>query len=173
MEIESSRLTLRPLSRGELHELLTGAPPVLAEVDTAAFSLSPVQQRAIRIKMDKLKKAAPEEAEWYTYWLIIRSYDRTAMGLAGFKGLGADGTTEIGYGIAPRFREQGYMQEAIMRLLEWAAATGACSRITATGIDKTNTASRRLLESCGFRRTAETRQTVTYALPLGRTHASR
>mgnify|MGYP000591950304 CR=1 FL=1 len=172
MEIESTRLALRPLSRGELHELLTGAPPVLAGVNTASLSLSPVQQRAIRIKMDKLKKAAPSEAEWHTYWLIIRSKDRTAMGLAGFKGLGADGSAEIGYGITPRLREQGYMKEAVMRLLQWAEATGACRLITAAGIDKENTASRRLLQCCGFHPSAETRQRVSYVLPLRKVSAS-
>ncbi|HOX22093.1 MAG TPA: GNAT family N-acetyltransferase, partial [Elusimicrobiales bacterium] len=65
----------------------------------------------------------------------------------------SSGSVEIGYGIAPRFRGNGYCAEALAALIAWCAQTTAIRRLTAQ-CRTDNIASLRVLEKCGFSRTS-------------------
>lgn len=90
----------------------------------------------------------PGQWEWYAIWMI-EGKDGTHIGELCFKGLSADGIAEIGYGISEEYRNNGYATEAVKAVLEWAFAHPEVTAVEAE-TDSDNTASRRVLEKCGF-----------------------
>ena len=83
-------------------------------------------------------------------FILIRRDDHEAIGLMGDKGgPDAQGDLEIGYGLNPEARGQGYATEALRGLLpSWRALPGVhrVTAQTATG----NQASAGVLKKCGF-----------------------
>ena len=63
----------------------------------------------------------PGQWDWYAMWML-ELLDRTHVGDFCFKGLGADGTVEIGYGILEAYQNRGYASEAVAAAVEWALA---------------------------------------------------
>jgi RimJ/RimL family protein N-acetyltransferase len=72
------------------------------------------------------------------------------IGELGWKGgPGPDGTVEIGYGVAPRYRGQGYATEAVTGFVGWVRGRHDVQSVVAETLAD-NLASRRVLEKCGF-----------------------
>ena len=91
---------------------------------------------------------APDQWEWHALWMIGLK-DGAHIGELCFKGLDPDGRAEIGYGIAERYRGQGYASEAVRAAAEWAFGHPEVFVLEAeTAPD--NAASKRVLEKCGF-----------------------
>ena len=88
----------------------------------------------------------------FGHYRITRKADGQAIGGIGFKGQPQNACAEIGYGLAPSARGQGYAAEALTAILTVAAEYGV-SRVVAD-TDKDNIASQRTLERAGFRRLA-------------------
>jgi RimJ/RimL family protein N-acetyltransferase len=85
----------------------------------------------------------------FGFYRISRLADGRAVGGVGFKGQPNDGCVEIGYGLAPSARGQGYAAEAVVALLAVAAEQGLARVIADT--DLNNIASQRTLIRAGFR----------------------
>lgn len=83
-------------------------------------------------------------------WMIIRKDTKEVIGDAGFKGYNrAEQSADIGYGIKKEERRQGYAEEAVNALIQWAFSTGIIKEITARSyID--NYASALLLTKLNF-----------------------
>jgi [ribosomal protein S5]-alanine N-acetyltransferase len=114
-------------------------------------------QRAIRMKLDKIASVEPVRYAWYTYWLLVIREISFGAGLAGFKGFpDENGEVEIGYGIDPAYQGQGYMTEAVERLISWAFKEPACLAVTARDTKRSNTSSLRVLAKVGMHVYAET-----------------
>jgi ribosomal-protein-alanine N-acetyltransferase len=94
---------------------------------------------------------AGADPAWSTY-LFVHVADRALVGLGGFKGPPADGTVEIGYGIAPEYRHQGYATEGAGLLIAIARAAGVAT-VTARTLPEHNF-STRVLTTLGFTQTA-------------------
>ena len=90
----------------------------------------------------------PDQWEWYAVWMIELK-NGTHIGELCFKGLSADGITEIGYGINEEYRNNGYATEAVRAVLEWAISHPEVTSVEAE-TDSDNAASKRVLEKCGF-----------------------
>jgi len=90
----------------------------------------------------------PEQWEWYAMWMIERE-DGAHVGDLCFKGFGADGSVEIGYGIDEEYQGNGYATEAVNALAAWALRQPGVKRVEAE-TDPDNAASQRVLEKCGF-----------------------
>jgi ribosomal-protein-alanine N-acetyltransferase len=106
--------------------------------------------------------AADPAAAGFGVWIVLVREPRTAVGSAGFLGpADRDGTVEVGYGIHPSFRGQGYATEAAGALRDWALARSRVRRITAR-CDETNAASIRVLEKLGMRRTGTRDGTISW-----------
>jgi RimJ/RimL family protein N-acetyltransferase len=93
---------------------------------------------------------AGADPAWNTY-LFVHGADSALLGLGGFKGPPADGTVEIGYGIAPEYRHQGYATEGATLLIETARAAGVTTVIAHT-LPEPNF-STRILTALGFTQT--------------------
>jgi RimJ/RimL family protein N-acetyltransferase len=93
--------------------------------------------------------AANGEQRPFGYYRVTRLADGQAVGGIGFKGQPVSGCVEIGYGLAPSARGNGYAAEAVVALLAIAAGHGL-SKVTAdTALD--NIASQQSLIRAGFR----------------------
>ncbi len=85
----------------------------------------------------------------FGYYQIRRQSDGLAIGGVGFKGPPDGGVVEIGYGLVPSARGQGYGTEALGTLMQIAAGLGVTTIRADTELD--NVASQRTLEHAGFR----------------------
>jgi RimJ/RimL family protein N-acetyltransferase len=76
-----------------------------------------------------------EQAGWWLHYIVLKSTQslgRTLIGTCGFKGSPtADGTVEIGYGVLPNFRRQGYATEAAQGLIAQAFVHPEVARVIA------------------------------------------
>jgi RimJ/RimL family protein N-acetyltransferase len=86
----------------------------------------------------------------YGYYQIRRRSDGLAIGGVGFKGPPDGGVVEVGYGLVPSARGQGYAAEALEILVQIAAGLGVATIRAET--DPDNGASRRTLEHAGLHR---------------------
>lgn len=119
--------------------------------------------RAIRMKIDKMRKADISQHNWLTYWLIVIEEENVGAGMLGFKGFpDENGSTEIGYGIDEVYQGKGYMREAVQALIDWAFTHPFCKLITASEVE--NPASRRLLEKLGARLVKESDHSTSWEL---------
>ena len=91
---------------------------------------------------------------WVNYFPILRS-GNLLIGSGGYKGRpGDDGWVEIGYEIAPAFRNQGLATEMTMALIDRALTRIEVQGICAHTLAEAN-ASAAVLQKCGFIKTAE------------------
>jgi [ribosomal protein S5]-alanine N-acetyltransferase len=94
---------------------------------------------------------AGADPAWNTY-LFVHTADRALLGLGGFKGPPTAGTVEIGYGIAPEYRHQGYATEGATLLIAIARASGLTTVIAHTRPEPSF--STRILTRLGFTQTS-------------------
>src|SRR5664279_133705 len=114
--------------------------------DPELLGFLPVYSGELRTRPDALG---------YGVWLLIDRDTRMIVGSAGFQGLpDADGEIEIGYGIDPSQRRQGYGTEAVCALLAWGLDQPGVVRVIAH-CDLGNTDSIGVLSKAGFRADGE------------------
>lgn len=164
--ISTSRLDLIPLTREQLGNYLDQESLFTREVGPASRTiLTPILQKAIRMKLVKLDQASPQDSAWITYWLIKVPPEGFGAGMIGFKGFpDQNGEVEIGYGIDPAYRNQGYTTEAVQGMIHWAFGDSRCSRVIAPDTPRSNLASNRVLEKAGMRIYAESPDTLSWCL---------
>ncbi|WP_147315616.1 GNAT family N-acetyltransferase [Asanoa ferruginea] len=108
--------------------------------------------------------AAHGDQRPFGHYQITRAADGQAIGGIGFKGQPADGSVEVGYGLSPSARGNGYAAEALAALLTVAAGQGLDRVVADTTAD--NVASQRTLERAGFRQTGTDGDHYLYELLL-------
>ncbi|MCI0584686.1 MAG: GNAT family N-acetyltransferase [Chloroflexi bacterium] len=110
-----------------------------------------------------LLAAAGPSTAGFGAWIIVERATATVVGDAGFIGPpDAAGVVEIGYSVLPDRRRRGYATAAVSALLGWATAQARVRGVVAR-CDPDNTASIRVLEATGFRRTGKAEGQLTWA----------
>jgi [ribosomal protein S5]-alanine N-acetyltransferase len=147
------RLNLLPLSAVQLAKCLDNLSDLGTElgltIPASIIDLNVI--RAIDIKLSKMAEADVSLHPWFTYWLMIIRSAQTGAGFIGFKGyLDSAGKSEIGYGIAEEFRNQGYTTESVQTLSRWAFLNPHCRELTATTVS--NPASEKVLQKAGWQK---------------------
>ncbi len=135
MILETERLRIRILDQDEMQNMI-------------ARTNDPELKKAYG-EMLQGSLEHPAQWEWYAAW-NIEGKDGETIGDLCFKGLGADGRVEIGYGILEEQQGRGYATEAVAAAVEWALAQPGVTRVEAE-TDPDNKASQRVLEKCGFK----------------------
>lgn len=103
----------------------------------------PLPHRIPRIREDP--SAAP-----YLLRLAVLRADHTVIGSAGFHMLpGDDGMIEIGYGIEPAFRNQGFGKELLLGMWRWVVEEPGVRTLRYT-VSPTNAPSQHIIRSLGF-----------------------
>ena len=134
LALRTDRLTLFPCSRAEMERILGAETD--GELKTAYGEML---RGALR---------EPKDWVWNAVWRI-EAADGVPVGDLSFKGIAADGTVEIGYGIREEYRGRGFAAEAVSAVVRWASRQPRVKRIEAeTAPD--NAASQRVLAKCGF-----------------------
>lgn len=158
-ELNSDRVKLLALSAGQL-QMLLNQPQALEQALGCVLAeqiLDENARRAIEMKLKKMAQLKDNQTSsllWITYWLIIPDQEKIGVGLIGFKGApDKAGYVEVGYGIAPQFRQRGLASSALSLLTDWAFSFPACLCITA--IEVTNLHSQHLLARAGYFELAE------------------
>jgi RimJ/RimL family protein N-acetyltransferase len=95
-------------------------------------------------------------ADPWTYgFALVHRESGMVIGNAGFTGTpDPDGIVEIAYGVVPVQQGRGYATEAANALVAWAERNRPITIVRAHTLPEPN-GSTRVLEKCGFRRTAE------------------
>ena len=152
VQLQTERLTLRPPLHGDFR------PWAALRSDSRAF-LTPWEPTWAPEHLSR--KAFTNRVYWAQRSIasgtalplfLIRRDDQTLVGAITLdhikRGPAQAGTT--GYWIGERYARQGYMREAIRAVVHYAFTTLDLSRIEA-GCLPENTASRNLLEQCGYK----------------------
>lgn len=92
-----------------------------------------------------------DQALWYTGWQITLRNGGQAVGLLGFHGTAEDRTVELGYNVKQEHRGNGYCEEAIKALCDWAFTSEGVYFISVLA-DETNGSSNHILEKLKFYR---------------------
>ncbi len=103
---------------------------------------------ALHYSLDKLLES-DDEKSWWTYFPIHKQ-DNKLIGSGGYKGKPTtDGTVEIGYEIAPDYRNRGLATEMTEGLIEHARRDARVKSIIAHTLGEVNP-STKVLQKCGF-----------------------
>lgn len=102
--------------------------------------------------LEKLS-AGEDEYGWWTYFPIHKK-DNSLIGSGGYKGKPKDGTVEIGYEIAPAYRNKGLATEYAQALIDRAFSFPEIHTVLAHTLAADN-ASTSVLTKCGFTKTEE------------------
>lgn len=158
MALETARLTLQPSSPEQLlalieqperFEQLAGAR---AAEGLRGFLVSDDVSPAWLAALRDSRGSGPDP--WRYGFFVVHRASGAVIGTAGFKGPpDAAGMVEIAYGIVPSFEGQGYATEAATALVAYAVGSGQVQLLRAHTLPTPNQ-STRVLEKCGFRRTA-------------------
>jgi predicted acetyltransferase len=165
--LHTRRLTLLSLTLADLQTGLISLNQLSGSVGipVAASLFDGVVERAVRMKIEKMDRAAPELHPWFTYWMIIINDENIGAGMVGFKGNpDSAGKAEIGYGIDPIFQSRGYMTEAVRAMIAWAFSHQECCAVTATSVLAGNLASQKVLLRNGFSETGHNEDGVHFEL---------
>lgn len=135
VEIKTKRLTLRPMSDGEIEAQMERIND--DDVRTAYGEM-----------LDGCKRD-PENRVWYAPWKMTLKDTQESVGELCFKGPVRNHSVEIGYGVRPDYEGNGYTTEALQAMTQWAFGQKDVVFVEAeTAPD--NKASQRVLEKCGF-----------------------
>ena len=133
-KMKTERLEIHVSDRGEMEQFIALQTD---EILKAAYS-----------EMQSESLSHPEQREWYAMWMIELG-DGTHVGELCFRGLNADGSVEIGYGISEEYRGRGYATEAVSAVTRWALSQPDVTRVEAE-TEADNIASINVLTKCGF-----------------------
>jgi len=135
LEIKTKRMTLRPMSDGEIEALME-------RIDSDDL-------RAAYGEMLDACKRDPENRVWYAPWKMVLADSQESVGDLCFKGPVKNHSVEIGYGVLSEHEGNGYASEALQAMTQWAFSQKDVVFVEAeTAPD--NKASQRVLEKCGF-----------------------
>lgn len=103
------------------------------------------------------RRRPEDHAPGFGMYAVIRNADDRIIGDIGFHTAPHDGSAEIGFGLAPSARGQGYGTEMVGLLTGWATRQPRLARLTARVLP-TNAASLKVLAHNGFHETGEEQQ---------------
>lgn len=165
-EIETKRLRVIALTMEQLRSYLTDRVGLEHQLDVSLSQrvITQALRRAIAIKLTKMTQAPERHHDWYTYWLMVITEDGFGAGLIGFKGYPSPaGEAELGYGIDPAYRNQGYTTEAVQAMIGWAFQHPECTSVIGE-VKKSNPASSRVLQKAGMRLFYETEDAIYWMI---------
>ena len=106
LEIKTKRMTLRPMSDGEIEALME-------RIDSDDL-------RAAYGEMLDGCKRNPENRIWYAPWKMVLADSQESVGDLCFKGPVKNHSVEIGYGVLSEHESNGYASEALQAMTQWA-----------------------------------------------------
>jgi RimJ/RimL family protein N-acetyltransferase len=152
--LPTARLQLVSLSPEAIDALLDGALDRAAALIGATVSeeWAASTRRPLRYRQRQLRDD-PALQPWLLRAMVLRRPQPEVVGHIGFHGAPDErGALEVGYAVLPGHRRQGYAEEAVRALFEWAGREHGVRRFVAS-VSPGNAPSRGLIGKLGFRRT--------------------
>jgi ribosomal-protein-alanine N-acetyltransferase len=159
--IHTSRLDLVSMTPGFMAAVLAGRHAEAQELLGAEVPAAPVDEAVERFlarRIGQLRKV-PEVQRWLARAIVRREGGRLLVGNVGFHGqpgvnaAGNERALEIGYGVQPEHRRQGYATEAVEGLIGWARTQGIDHFVASVSPD--NEPSLAIIRKLGFVRTGQ------------------
>lgn len=159
--IRTARLDLVSMTREFMEGVLAGR---LAEAERelgAALPTAPPDEaveRFLRRRIGQLR-LDPDVQCWLTRAIVLRGTGRAMVGNVGFHGppgvnaTDSEGALELGYGVLPEHRRQGYASEAVEGLIAWARTQGIDHFVAS--VAPANAPSLAIIRKLGFVRTGQ------------------
>lgn len=137
--IETSRLQLLPCTLHHFEALFQGEEVLADLLDITVPDDWTEYPEMVLLAYDKLRND-PSMLGWFFY-LVIHKEDKQLIGTGGFKGKpGESGVVEIGYEIAPAYREQGYATEMVKALIDFSFSHTYIDKVRAHTLEEYNAA---------------------------------
>ena len=154
MTIQTNNLKLIPCDTDILKSAIQGNEFLARKINVAVEDgWTEFGVAALQYSLDRLSENE-EEKNWWTYFTIHKQ-DNKLIGSGGYKGKPTpDGTVELGYEIAPNYRNRGLATEMTKGLIENAFRDKRVKSIMAHTLGLENP-STRVLQKCGFKKVAE------------------
>ena len=154
MIIKTNNLVLIPCDAEILKEAMAGNENLAAKLGVSiAENWNEFGSAIFQYTIDKLVES-DEESGWWIYF-PIHVKDKKLIGGGGYKGSPTpDGSVEIGYEIAPEYRNSGFASEMAKGLIENAFRDNRVNSVVAHTLAHENP-STRVLTKCGFVKTGE------------------
>jgi ribosomal-protein-alanine N-acetyltransferase len=158
IQLETSRLYLKPLTFDQLILYKDHDLSLATELDLVPEYDEVVKEFVVIIESCNIPYVQfnADKILFGTLWVLIHKADKAIIGDISFKGAPSDqGLVEVGYGVAAKYRNKGYMSEALHAFTIWAFEQPQVKIIVAE-TDKTNVASQKTLSKLNFQPFAET-----------------
>lgn len=153
-EIQTPRLVLTRSTPGRLAALIHG-PPEYERIFGHRVEHGYIEWPDMLVFSLEQARAYVEHQQWWLPYLMIHPGHDALVGFCGYKGPpDGDGFVEIGYGIAPAYRGQGFVSEVASALAGHALAHTGVTGVRAHTLPETS-ASTRILTKCGFVHTGD------------------
>lgn len=154
MTIETKNLQLIPCDTEILIAAIQGEEILAKKINvTVQDNWTEFGVAALQYSLDRLTDSE-DEKNWWTYF-PIHKHDNKLIGSGGYKGKPTnDGTVELGYEIAPGYRNRGLATEMTKGLIENALKDTRVKSIIAHTLGQDNP-STSVLQKCGFKKVEE------------------
>jgi [ribosomal protein S5]-alanine N-acetyltransferase len=164
--IETSRLSIKPLSAEQLKKYVDSADELAFEMGLKPSPVVMDENVKNAIRDDLLPNILDKNKDplFYTMWLIIEKKSTAIIGGICFHGEPDDNDeVEIGYGIDETFQNNGYMSETISGFTQW-IFENTKAKIIKAETECDNLASIRVLEKNGFKITEQTDHSLIFSI---------
>jgi [ribosomal protein S5]-alanine N-acetyltransferase len=154
MTIETENLKLIPCDTEILKSAIQGNEILANKINVTVQDIwTEFGVAALQYSLDKLTESE-EEKNWWTYFPVHKQ-DNKLIGSGGYKGKPTtQGTVELGYEIAPSYRNRGLATEMTKGLIENAFRDERVKAIIAHTLGQDNP-STKVLQKCGFEKVKE------------------
>jgi len=154
MVIETKHLLLIPCDIEILKDAIAGKDRLAKKLNvTVSDNYSEFGTGPLQYSLDKIMESEDEKG-WWTYFPIYKAENKL-IGTGGYKGSPTpEGLVELGYEIAPEYRNRGLASEMTHGLIKNAFRDSRVKLIIAHTLAEANP-STRVLTKCGFIKAAE------------------
>lgn len=164
IEIVTERLTLRPFTVEGAQAMVDGVPPAGVRW---AEGWPPEADRGVAAMY--LRNPATDEltsrfGAWEIHWNATGEF---VGGIGLFGPPNENGTTEVGYGVAPSYQRKGIATEALLGLIAGNSAYLPSWTTVVASTDHDNPASQKVLDKAGFTFTHADDEKRYYTRPVG------
>lgn len=158
MEVETNRLTILPLTYGQLVKYVQCDNSL--EIELGLHAGERIMPPALKEAFEEtiLPNVADTSKNYLfnTLWTVISKADNKMVGDICIIGEpNPAGEIEIGYGTYDEFQGKGFMTEAVSGIISWAEMQPEINAVNAS-TEKSNIASFKVLEKNGFIKAGET-----------------
>lgn len=152
LEIHTKRLKILPLNEHNLELSITSFNEMekALRLTVTDKNIGLREKNVFKIRLNDVKNNN-EKYMWYTTWMVILKSENRIVGHIMIKGYPNEkGEVKIGYYMQEQYRGNGYMNEAVNKLINWLFLNSDVEYIVADTL-KSNMTSQNLLKKIGMK----------------------